>query len=174
MKLLDFTLRTRRQVGANGGDNPLRWQDRTSNAIFAGRTVVLFALPGTFAIICSGLQLPGYEERYDEFKALGVGEVVCLSLSDAFTLQKWVQHLWIEKLTPLPDDTGRYTHVMGMLVDKGSYRCWRYFLLTVDGEIDKLFVELGYTDNEPSDPFVVSDAMTMLDYLVERKGKAAS
>jgi thioredoxin-dependent peroxiredoxin len=69
----------------------------------------------------------------------------------------------------LPDGNGDFTRAMGMLVKKENlgfgYRSWRYAMLVDDKSIVKLFSEPGKSDNCPDDPFTVSDADTMLDYL---------
>ena len=177
MKIPAVTFKTRVRDESVEGPNPFRWQDRTSDEIFAGRTVVLFALPGAFTPTCSSTHLPGYETLHDEFKAQGVDEVICLSVNDAFVMFQWGKHMGIEKVTLLPDGSGRFSRMMGMLVDKDNlgfgYRSWRYSMLVVDGEVEQLFAEPGYADNAPDDPFEISDARTMLDYLDRRKTRAA-
>ncbi len=178
MKVPVVTFKTRVRDENVDGPNPFRWQDRTSDEIFSGRTVVLFALPGAFTPTCSSTHLPGYEELFDEFKARGVDEVICLSVNDAFVMFQWSRHMGIEKTTLLPDGSGRFTRMMGMLVDKDNlgfgFRSWRYSMLAVDGEIEKLFAEPEYGDNAADDPFEISDAQTMLDYLNQRKASAAA
>ncbi|MFM6023241.1 MAG: redoxin family protein, partial [Dolichospermum sp.] len=66
------------------GPNPYRWQDVTTQEIFGGKKVVLFALPGAFTPTCSSTHLPRYEELFTEFKAQGVDQIICLSVNDAF------------------------------------------------------------------------------------------
>ena len=66
--------------------NPFRWQNLTSDDIFKGRKVVLFALPGAFTPTCSSNHLPRYEELNDEFRAHGVDEIICLTVNDAFVM----------------------------------------------------------------------------------------
>ena len=151
------------------GPNPFRWQDITSEEIFNGKKVVLFALPGAFTPTCSSTHLPGYEAAHDEFKKLGVDEVICLSVNDAFTMFQWGKHQNVEKVRMLPDGNGDFTRGMGMLVKKTNLgfgdRSWRYSMFVEDGVIKKLFVEPGFVDDCPTDPFEVSDAHTMLEYL---------
>ncbi len=178
MKIPSMTFKTRVRDETVEGPNPYRWQDRTSDEIFKGRRVVLFALPGAFTPTCSSTHLPGYEEFHDAFKAHGVDEVICLSVNDAFVMFRWGKHMGVEKVTLLPDGSGRFTRMMGMLVDKDNlgfgYRSWRYSMLVEDGEIMKIFIEPGYADNAPDDPFEVSDAQTMLDFLKGRGTQAAA
>ncbi len=161
--------KTRVRDEAVEGSNPFRWQDVTSDELFKGRKIVLFALPGAFTPTCSSTHLPRYEELYDAFKALGVDEVICLSVNDAFVMYQWGKHQGVEKIRLLPDGSGDFTRRMGMLVKKDNLgfgmRSWRYSALIEDGEITKLFAEAGMDDDCPSDPFEVSDADTMLAYL---------
>jgi peroxiredoxin len=151
------------------GSNPFRWQDLSSDDIFKGKKVIVFALPGAFTPTCSSTHLPGYEENYDEFRALGVDEIYCLSVNDAFTMFQWGKHQGVEKVKLLPDGSGRFSRLMGMLVDKDNlgfgYRSWRYSMLVVDGMIEQIYSEAGKSDLCPDDPFKVSDAATMMSYL---------
>lgn len=154
------------------GPNPFRWQDLTSEEIFAGKKVIVFALPGAFTPTCSSTHVPGYEAHYDEFKKLGVDEVYCLSVNDAFTMFQWGKNLGAEKVQFLPDGSADFTRQMGMLVRKDNLgfgdRSWRYSMLVEDGAITALFAEPGKSDNCPTDPFEVSDAETMLNHLKAR------
>lgn len=165
----DVTFKTRVRDESIGGDNPFDWKDLTTKEIFGGKKVVVFALPGAFTPTCSSTHLPGYEAHYDEFKALGVDEVICLSVNDAFVMYKWGLDQGRKNVFLLPDGSGEFTRKMGMLVDKDNlgfgYRSWRYSMVVNDGEIEKMFVEPEFGDNCPTDPFEVSDADTMLAYL---------
>ena len=151
------------------GPNPFRWQDVSSEELFDGKKVVLFALPGAFTPTCSSTHLPGYEAAYDAFKELGVDEVICLSVNDAFTMFQWGKHQNVEKVRLLPDGNGDFTRAMGLLVKKSNLgfgdRSWRYSMFVDNGTIKKLFIEPGMSDDCPTDPFEVSDAHTMLEYL---------
>ncbi len=161
--------KTRVRDESVGGDNPFRWQDRSTEEIFSKKRVVLFALPGAFTPTCSSTHLPGYEAQYDAFRALGVDEVICLSVNDAFVMFQWGKKLGSEKVFLLPDGNAEFTRKMGMLVDKNNLgfgmRSWRYSMVVNDGTIEKMFVEPGFSDNAANDPFEVSDADTMLKYL---------
>ncbi len=172
MRVPDVTFKTRVRDETVEGPNPYRWQDHTTDEIFSGRRVVVFALPGAFTPTCSSTHLPGYEDNFQAFKDLGIDEVICLSVNDAFVMFQWGKAQGVEKITMLPDGSGEFTRKMGMLVDKDNlgfgYRSWRYSMLVEDGEITKLFAEPGYADNCPDDPFEVSDAQTMLDYIKSR------
>lgn len=165
----NVTFKTRVRDESVGGENPFRWQDITTDEIFKGKTVVLFGLPGAFTPTCSSTHAPGYEKYYDEMKALGVDEVICLSINDSFVMYQWKKNLGLEKVFMLPDGNGDFTRGMGMLVKKTNLgfgdRSWRYSMLVEDGIIKKIFVEPGFSDDCESDPFEVSDAETMLTYL---------
>lgn len=172
-KVPDVVFKTRVRDESVGGDNPFRWQDKTTQEIFGGKRVVVFSLPGAFTPTCSTSHLPGYEKHYDEIKAQGVDEVICLSVNDAFVMFQWGKQQGAEKVFLLPDGNGEFTRKMGMLVEKDNLgfglRSWRYSMVVNDGKIEKMFVEPGYSDNCPDDPFEVSDVETMLNYLKSAK-----
>ena len=155
------------------GDNPFRWHDVKTNDIFKGKNIVLFALPGAFTPTCSSTHLPGYEKHYKEMTKLGVDQIVCLSVNDAFTMFQWGKHQKLKNIFLLPDGNGDFTEKMGMLVKKNNLgfgdRSWRYSMHVVDGVIKKMFIEKGKKDNAKDDPFKVSDAETMLAYLKDVK-----
>ena len=175
-KIPFVTFKTRIRDESVPGPNPYRWQDLTSDEIFGGKRVVLFSLPGAFTPTCSSSHLPRYEELHDEFRELGVDQVVCLSVNDAFVMFQWGKQVGAKNVFLLPDGNAEFTRKMGMLVDKSNLgfglRSWRYSMFVEDGSIRQAFVEPGYADNCPVDPFEVSDADTMLAYLrgVESKG----
>jgi len=170
------TFKTRVRNEAIEGDNPFEWKDLASDEIFKGKRVVLFALPGAFTPTCSTSHLPRYEELHDEFRAEGVDQIVCLSVNDAFVMHQWGLAQKAEHVFLLPDGTGEFSRKMGMLVDKSNLgfgmRSWRYAMIVEDGVISKMFIEAGYADNCPSDPFEVSDADTVLGYLKESRQAA--
>jgi glutaredoxin-like protein len=141
------------------------WVDVTTDDIFKGKTVVLFALPGAFTPTCSSSHLPRYNELAPVFKANGVDDIVCLSVNDTFVMNAWGEDQEAENITLIPDGNGEFTAGMGMLVDKSDLgfgqRSWRYSMLVKDGVIEKMFIE----PEVPGDPFEVSDADTMLNYI---------
>ncbi|MBC1261996.1 peroxiredoxin [Synechococcus sp. BSF8S] len=160
---------TRVRDEAVPGPNPFRWQDLSTDEIFAGKKVVVFSLPGAFTPTCSSNHLPRYEELYDQFKAAGVDQIICISVNDAFVMYQWGKQVGANHVFLLPDGNAEFTRKMGMLVDKSNLgfgpRSWRYSMLVDDGRIEKVFIEPGFDDNCPVDPFEVSDADTMLAYL---------
>ena len=165
----DVTFHTRVRDESIGGDNPFRWQEVTTDELFAGKRVVVLALPGAFTPTCSSTHLPGYERHYQDFKRLGIDDVICVAVNDAFVMYQWAKKLGIEHVHMLPDGNGDFTRGMNMLVKKNNLgfgdRSWRYSMLVQDKRIAKIFIEPHYSDNCPTDPFEVSDADTMLEYL---------
>ena len=117
--------------------------------------------------------MPGYESLYEDFKKLGVDEVYCLSVNDAYVMFQWGKHQNLSKVKMLPDGSGDFTRGMGMLVKKDNLgfgeRSWRYSMFVEDGVIKKIFTEPGFSNNCKDDPFGVSDAGTMLGYLKNNK-----
>lgn len=139
--------------------------DVSSDNIFNGKTVVVFSLPGAFTPTCSSTHLPRYNELASTFKENDVDEIICLSVNDAFVMDAWKEHQEAENITVIPDGNGDFTAGMGMLVDKSDLgfgkRSWRYSMLVKNGVVQKMFIE----PEVPGDPFEVSDADTMLDYI---------
>lgn len=74
------------------GPNPFTWKDVTSSDLFKGKRCVVFSLPGAFTPTCSSTHLPGYEKNYDAIKAMGIDEIYCLSVNDAFVMRQWGLH----------------------------------------------------------------------------------
>src|SRR3989344_3629862 len=170
-KVPQVVFKTRVGDKAVCGDSSGYWQDVTTAELFAGKKVIVFALPGAFTPTCSSTHLPGYEAKYDEIKSLGVDEIYCISVNDAFVMFQWAKNLGIEKVKMMPDGSALFTEGMGMLVKKDNLgfgdRSWRYSMYVVDGDVKKVFAELGFSDNCQDDPFLVSDADTMIKYLKE-------
>ena len=165
----NVTFKTRVRDESVEGDNPFRWQDVQSDEIFKGKRVVVFSLPGAFTPTCSSTHLPGFEAKYDEIKETGIDEIYCLSVNDAFVMHQWAKQQGVAKVKMLPDGSCEFTKGMEMLVEKDNLgfgkRSWRYSMVVNDGVIEKLFVEDGFSDNCEEDPFAISDADTMLNYL---------
>lgn len=142
----DVTFKTRVRDESIGGENPFKWYDLTTDELFANKKVVVFSLPGAFTPTCSTSHLPRYEELYNEFKALGVDEVVCVSVNDAFVMYQWGLKQGRENVFLLPDGNGEFTRKMGMLVEKSNLgfgmRSWRYSMYVDNKEIKKYLVSL--------------------------------
>ena len=143
--------------------------NRTTSELFNGKRVVIFSLPGAFTPTCSAYQLPGFEEKYDDFIGLGIDDIYCISVNDGFIMNAWAQDQNIEKVTLIPDGNAYFTRSMGMLVNKSNLgfgdRSWRYAAVIDNGIIEKLFVEAGKRDNADTDPYEVTNPDTVLAYL---------
>ena len=165
----DATFHTRVRNAALGGANPFEWKALTTDDVFAGKRIVLFAVPGAFTPACSESHLPGYEAQHDAFTALGIDRVICLAVNDAFVMHQWAQSRGIEKVFMLPDGNGEFTRKMGMLVERTSngmgMRSWRYAMLAEDRRIVHLLAEPGLRDNPPGVPLEASSAEAMLAVL---------
>ena len=165
----EVTFHTRVRDESIEGPNPYRWQDVTTADLFAGKRVVVFSLPGAFTPTCSTYQLPGYDSKFEDFQALGIDEVYCLSVNDSFVMNAWFKQQEIKNVKPIPDGSGEFTYAMGMSVTKANlgfgFRSWRYAMVVNDGEIEQLFEEPGKVGNCPVDPYEVSDPDTVLEYL---------
>lgn len=141
------------------------WKEITTDALFKGRTVAVFSLPGAFTPTCSSTHLPRFNELAPTFKQNGVDQVVCIAVNDPYVMEEWAKSQECDNVFLLPDGNGAFTGLMGMLVDKSDEnfgkRSWRYSMLVRDGIVEKMFVE----PDKPGDPFEVSDADTLLHYV---------
>ena len=155
-RIPDVTFRSRTDEG---------WKDITSKDIFAGKTVIVFSLPGAFTPTCSATHLPRYEELAPQFAAEGVDDIICMAVNDGFIMYAWEKEQAVSNVRMIPDGNGEFTEQMGMLVDKSDLgfgkRSWRYSMLVKDGVVEKMFIE----PEVDGDPFEVSDAETMLRYI---------
>lgn len=142
-----------------------RWQEVTTDEIFAGRSVVAFGLPGAFTPTCSGMHLPRYNELAATFREQGIDDIVCISVNDSFVMNAWQREQRADEITMLPDGNGDFTRALELLVDKTDkglgLRSWRYSMLAKNGIIQKVFIE----PEKEGDPFEVSDADTMLRFI---------
>lgn len=141
------------------------WQDLSTADVFAGKRVVLFALPGAYTPTCSSSMVPRYQELLPHFQAAGVDTVACLSVNDAFVMDAWQRDQHAPGLLFLPDGNAAFTRGMGMAVDKADLgfgqRSWRYAMVVDDGVITQLFSE----PQEPGDPYGASEPDTVLAWL---------
>ena len=136
---------------------------------FAGKRVIVFGLPGAFTPTCSTQQLPGFDEKFEEFREKGIDEIYCVSVNDTFVMNSWFESLGIKNVYPLPDGNGEFTHLIGAECSKSNlgfgYRSWRYAIVVNDGVIEKAFIEDGYQDNAESDPYEISTPENLLENL---------
>uniref|UniRef100_UPI0034DF06E2 glutathione peroxidase n=1 Tax=Candidatus Thiodubiliella endoseptemdiera TaxID=2738886 RepID=UPI0034DF06E2 len=142
-----------------------QWHDVSTMDIFNHKTVIVFSLPGAYTPTCSSSHLPRFNELAPVFKDNGVDTIVCISVNDTFVMNEWQKDQEAENITMLPDGNGEFTEEMGMLVNKSDLgfgnRSWRYSMLVKDGVIEKMFIE----PEVEGDPFEVSDADTILNYI---------
>ncbi len=129
--------------------------------LFAGKKVLMFAVPGAFTPTCSNTHLPGYVVNFDEFKAKGVYSIICLSVNDAFVMKAWGESQNAENIMMLADGDGAFTKALGLDSNTGAFgglRSQRYAMLIDDGVVTVLNVEAPKK-------FEVSNAETMLTAL---------
>lgn len=142
---------------------------KTTDELFTGKRVLIFGLPGAFTPTCSSYQLPGFEEAYDEIISLGIDEVYCVSVNDAFVMNAWAKDQNIQKVKLIPDGNAYVTRSLGMNVMKSNLgfgiRSWRYAAIYNDKELEKSFVESGIHDNVEGDPYEESTPENVLSYL---------
>ncbi|UNK50089.1 peroxiredoxin [Lysobacter sp. S4-A87] len=116
-----------------------------TNALFDGRNIVLFAVPGAFTPTCSEKHLPGFVQNFDEFRSQGI-EVACMSVNDPFVMQAWGQSQHVpEGLMMLADGNGDFARALGLELDASAYgmgrRARRFSLYAEDGVVKLLNVE---------------------------------
>ena len=163
----DVVFKTRVRDETVEGDNPYVWKDKTSDEYFKKYKVILFALPGAFTPTCSTYQLP----RFEEFKALGIDKIYCLSVNDAFVMNAWAKNQNLKSVEVIPDGSTEFTRKMGMLVKKDNLgfglRSWRYAALIDNKIIKKLWVEDGFGDNTLEDSYGKSSPENILKDLTQ-------
>lgn len=163
------TFKTRVRDETIEGPNPYRWEDVTSYDYFAGKRVVIFSLPGAFTPTCTTMQLPGFEVNYQEFRSLGIDEIYCISVNDAFVMNAWAKSQGVEDVKVIPDGSAEFTIQMNMAVAKDNLgfgiRSWRYAAVVDNGKIEKWFIEPGIENNCSVDPYGETSPETVLAYL---------
>ena len=151
------------------GDNPFRWQDVTTEDIFKNKRILVFSLPGAFTPTCSTMQVPQFEQRYQEFLDLGFDDVYVVSVNDTFVMRKWMLDQNIKHLKFIPDGNGDFTRQLGMLVNKHNLgfgqRSWRYAITVNNMLIEKWFIEPGFCDNCTTDPYGETSPENILQQL---------
>jgi peroxiredoxin len=122
-------------------------EDITTDSIFNGKKVVMFAVPGAFTPGCSVTHLPGFVVNADKIKAKGVDTIVCLSVNDAFVMGAWGDNQNAEELLMLADGNGELTAALGLELDGSGFglgtRSQRYSMIVDHGTITALNVEPG-------------------------------
>ena len=121
-------------------------QTKTTDELFGGKKVVLFALPGAFTPTCSAKHLPGFVNNFQAIKAKGVDAIACLSVNDAFVMDAWGKDQNVEdKVMMLADGNGDFTKAVGLTMDGTGYgmgvRSQRYAMVIDNGVVKTLNVE---------------------------------
>lgn len=121
-------------------------QEIDTGEFFAGKKVVLFAVPGAFTPTCSRTHLPGYVDQAEAIKQKGVDEIACLAVNDPFVMSAWAeQHGATDEIVMLPDGNGEFTRALGLELDGSGAglgtRCKRFSMVVEDGEVKSLHVE---------------------------------
>ena len=132
----------------------------STDELFGGKTVALFAVPGAFTPTCSAKHLPGYVARAGELKAKGVDTIACLAVNDAFVMGAWGEDRGVgDTVLMVADGSADFTRAAGLGLDLAGrgfgLRSQRYSMLVRDGVVEALHVEEGGA-------FAVSDAATLL------------
>jgi len=143
-----------------GADGP---QAITSDEVFKGKRVVLFAVPGAFTPTCSARHLPGFKDHAAEIKAKGVDAIACVSVNDVFVMKAWAKDQGIaDEVLMLADGNGDFAKAVGLELDGSKFgmgpRSQRYSMVVKDGVVEQLNVEEG-------GQFEVSSADYMLSHL---------
>jgi len=143
-------------------------QDLSTDSVFAGKKVVMFAVPGAFTPTCSAKHLPGFVNHLQEFKAQGI-DVACLSVNDPFVMKAWGESAKADGITMLADGNGSFTKALGLELDGAAHglgqRCQRFALYAENGVVKSLAVE------KPG-AFEVSSAEAMLKAVGGQKAAA--
>ena len=143
-----------------GADGP---QPVTTDELFGGKKVALFALPGAFTPTCSAKHLPGFVEQAAAIKAKGVDTIACVSVNDVFVMDAWGRDQNVgDNVAMLADGSGQFAKALDLeldLVERGlGVRSRRYSMIVDDGTVSQLNLEEG-------GGFEVSDAGTLLSQL---------
>jgi peroxiredoxin len=121
-------------------------KELTTDALFAGKTVVLFSVPGAFTPTCDARHLPGFVQHAAAFKAKGVDTVACTAVNDAFVLGAWAKSSHVgDTVTMLADGNGDYARALGLALDARGFgmgeRGQRFALVVKDGIATQVLIE---------------------------------
>jgi len=136
----------------------------TTDQVFGGKRVALFAVPGAFTPTCSAKHLPGFKDHLDDLKAKGVDQVACVSVNDVFVMKAWAKDAGVDagSILFLADGNAAFTKALGLEYDAGKFgmgtRSQRYSLVANDGVVEQLNVE-------QAGEFKVSSAEYLLEHL---------
>lgn len=123
-------------------------EPRSTDDVFAGKTIALFAVPGAYTPTCSAKHLPGFVEKQGDLAAKGIDDIVCTSVNDVFVMGAWGQDNGVAgKVRMLADGNGTFAAAIGLEMDGSGFgmgqRSQRYSMLVVDGTVKELNVEQG-------------------------------
>jgi len=145
-KLPDITLKT------NGANGP---EDLSTGELFAGKRVVLFAVPGAFTPGCSNTHMPGFVIKADDIFAKGVDTIACLAVNDAFVMDAWQKDQNAERITMLADGNAEFTRAVGLELDATGggmgIRSKRFALIADDGVVEYLGVDTKGVDQSSAE-----------------------
>ncbi|CAN5124753.1 peroxiredoxin [soil metagenome] len=135
----------------------------STDEVFKGKRVALFAVPGAFTPTCSAKHLPGFKDRAAELKAKGLDAIVCVSVNDVFVMKAWAKDQGIgDEIMMLADGNGTFTKALGLEMDGSKFgmgaRSQRYSLVAKDGVVEQLNIE-------DAGKFEVSSADYLADHL---------
>ena len=121
-------------------------KETSTDEIFKGKKVVLFAVPGAFTPTCSAKHLPGFVQNADALKAKGADTIACIAVNDAFVMGAWGKDQSCDgKVVMLADGSAAFTKALGLeldLVGRGmGVRSQRYALVADNGKVTHLAVE---------------------------------
>jgi peroxiredoxin len=143
-----------------GGSGP---ESLSTDALFSGKRVVLFSVPGAFTPTCNLKHLPGYVDNAAALKAKGIDTVACMAVNDVFVMAAWGQAANVgDDVLMLADGNGTYAKALGLELDASGFgmgtRAKRFSVVVNDGVIEQLNIE-------PPGAFGVSSAETALEQL---------
>ncbi len=125
---------------AENGPQPL-----LTDQYFAGRKVILFAVPGAFTPTCSAYHLPGFVELADEFSRKGIDAIGCMSVNDVFVMHAWGKGANASSIDMLADGNGEFSKALGLELDATAFgmghRSQRFALVADDGVVTHLMIE---------------------------------
>lgn len=121
-------------------------ETKTTDDIFAGKRVALFAVPGAFTPTCSAKHLPGYKEQAGALRAKGVDSIACTSVNDVFVMDSWGKNQNVsDDVMMLADGNGEFAKAIGLELDASGFgmggRSQRYSMIVNDGKIETLNIE---------------------------------
>jgi peroxiredoxin len=145
-KIPDVTIKT------NGPEGP---QDLSTGEFFAGKRVVLFAVPGAFTPGCSNTHMPGFVVNADKILAKGVDSIACMAVNDAFVLDAWQKAQNAEAFTMLADGNADFARVLGTEMDASGggmgIRSKRFALIANDGVVEYIGIDTKGVDKSSAE-----------------------